>query len=372
MKHRLFFLLLSIVLSSCSSLQLSRPMTRSSDSWSMFGQNPLHTSMGNSISTGLEKLWAYDVGAGFGDFSPTIADNVAFVGTLRGDIYLLNIETGKKISSKTFAGAIFSGPITDDTLMIVASSQSKENLFAYNLQNAKTAWSKNIASVESSPTLREGVLYITTVAGDLYKIRLRTGDELFHKKLPAPIRVSPAVDDSECVFGCDDGNIYAVSSVDGRQIWKYSAGSPVWCSASMSDSLIFVGTNAGRLIVLRTNGTLAFDFSAGGKILSMPISDEKGIYFGSDDGNFYAVSLQNGALLWKVQTGAPIIASASQTKSQIVFGGFDENLYVVDKGVGKVAQKIDLAGRVRTAPAIYRNYLVVGAEDSNVFGFLIK
>lgn len=104
----------------------------------------------------------------------------------------------------------------------------------------------------------------------------------------------------------------------------------------------------------------------------MPISDGKGIYFGSDDGNFYAVSLRDGALLWKVQTGAPIIASASQTKNQIIFGAFDQNLYVVDKSDGKVVQKIDLAGRVRTAPAIEGNYLVLCAEDSNVFGFLIR
>lgn len=365
-------LLCAIIFLSCGSLRLLRTTTRSSDSWSMFGQNSFHNSMVNLVSTRLEKLWVYDVGAGMGNFSPTIVDNVAFVGTLRGNIYLLNIKTGGKISSKTFGGAIFSGPVVDDSLMIVASSQSKENLFGYDLYKGRVTWSKSIADVESSPTLRENSLYVSTLAGDIYKINPRTGEEIFHETVPAPIRVSPAVDDSECVVGCDDGNIYAFSSTVGVRLWSCNAGSPVWCSASMNDSMILVGTNSGRLIALGKNGAIRFDFSAGGKILSMPISDGKGIYFGSDDGNFYAVSLRDGALLWKVQTGAPIIASASQTKNQIIFGAFDQNLYVVDKSDGKVVQKIDLAGRVRTAPAIEGNYLVLCAEDSNVFGFLIR
>ena len=105
---------------------------------------------------------------------------------------------------------------------------------------------------------------------------------------------------------------------------------------------------------------------------AVKISDDRRIYFGCNDGNFYAISVVNGALLWKIHTDAPIIAPASQTKSQVFFGSFDENLYVVDKSNGKVDQKIDLAGRVRTSPAIYEDYLVVCAENSSVFGFKIK
>ena len=174
------------------------------------------------------------------------------------------------------------------------------------------------------------------------------------------------------VFGCDDGNVYAINSVDGKEMWRYDAGTPVWCSASISDSLIFVGTNGGKLLALRKNATLTFDFATDGKILSMPISDDEGVYFGSEDGNFYAINVENGALMWKVQTDSPVIASAAQTKTEMIFGSFDENLYVVEKSDGKVTQKIQLSGRVVTAPAIYKNYLIVGAEDTEVFGFVIK
>ena len=146
----------------------------------------------------------------------------------------------------------------------------------------------------------------------------------------------------------------------------------IWCSASMNDSLVFVGDNAGEFLALTRGGALAYDFRTGEKILSMPISDSKRVYFGCNDGHFYALNIANGSLLWKVSTGAPIITSAAQTRSQIIFGGLDRKIYVVDKDNGKVVQTIDLDGRIRTGPAIYEHYLAVCTDNENVFGFRIK
>ena len=362
---------------SCSSLKTPQELTESTASWQMFGKNCEHSSMSDIASTELKEIWEYDIGAGFGGFSPTVIEGIVFVATLKGEIYSLNLQNGDNDGSESFGGAIFSGPIIYDSLMIVVSSQSKNNSFAYQLITGKMIWMKNIGDVEAAPTLDRNALYVASVNGDLYKIDPVTGKEIFRKRFPAPIRVSPIVDDTMVVFGCDDGNIYAIGSNNGNEIWKYDAGTPVWCTASVSDLLpgglrIFVGTNGGKLLALTEGGTLKFDFATGEKILSMPISDDKQIYLGCNDGNFYAINADNGALIWKIQTDAPIIASAAQTKNQIILGSFDGNLYVIDKSDGKVAQKIKLSGRVRTQPAIWKNYLVVGAEDSEIFGFEIK
>ncbi len=369
---RVFILLLGIVFTSCGTLRLTKPLSESHSDWPMFGMNSAHSSRSDFRSTGLERIWEHNVGAGFGKFSPAIAGGVVFVGTLNGFVYLLNVETGDEIASKNFGGSIFTPPLVSGNLMIVASSQAKENLFAYDLLTAKTVWSEQIPDVEAAPVLLDSALYVSTVNGDLYKIALGTGKEIFHKHFPEPIRVSPAVDDSLCVFGSDDGYVYAISSVDGKEIWKYKAGAMVWCSASIGDSLIFVGDNAGRFMALRFNGSLAYDFKTGEKILSMPISDSKRVYFGCNDGYFYALDNSNGTLLWKIQTGAPIITPAAQTASQLIFGSLDEKLYVADKADGKVVQTEELRGRVRTGPAIYEHYLAVCTDNQNVFGFRIK
>jgi len=371
--------LFSIFFLSCAFLKLPRELTEKAGTWQMYGKDAGHGSSSHIMSDSLERIWDNDVGAGFGDFSPTIADGIVYIGTLNGEIHALDVSTGKELASKNFGGAIFSGPAISDSIMVVSSSQSKENIFAYDIYSGKIIWSKRIADVESSPAVFRKQIYVATLKGDLYKLDLQTGEEIFHDSFDAPIRTSSAIVDSLCVFGCDDGNVRAVNTASGKVEWKYDAGSPVWCSASMSgtdvpgkDSSIFVGTNAGRLLALSREGKLRFDFNTGEKILSMPIYDERRVYFGCDDGDFYALDIHSGALLWKVHTDAPIVASASQTENQIFFGSFDKNLYVVNKSDGKMEQRINLSGRVRTQPAIFENYLVVGAEDSEIFGFLIK
>jgi len=316
----------------------------------MFGQNSEHRSMSDIASNELEKIWECNVDAGFGGFSLTAGDGIVFIATLKGDIHSINARDGDKNGSKSFGGAIFSGPIIYDSSMIVASSQSKNNLFAYQLASGKIIWSKDIDDVESAPALFKKTLYVATVDGNLYKIDVTSGEELFHEKF----------------------SICAMGSSDGQQIWKYDTGTSIWCSASLNDSLIFIGTNGGKLLVLTRKGKLRFDFTTGEKILSMPIADDKKIYFGCNNGNFYAINIGNGSLAWRIQTDAPIIAAAAQTRTQIIFGGLDGNLYVVSKSDGKVVQKIKLSGRIETQPAIYKNYLFIGAEDENIYGFLIK
>ena len=91
----------------------------------MFGQNSAHNSMSNIASTKIEKVWEYDVGAGFGQFSPTIEEGIVFAATLKGDVYSLDVKNGDKDGGKSFGGAIFSGPLIYDSLIIVASSQAK-------------------------------------------------------------------------------------------------------------------------------------------------------------------------------------------------------------------------------------------------------
>lgn len=366
----LFLCALTVV--SCASLKFPREVAEASATWQMYGRGASHSSVGDIRSDSLEKIWDNDVGGGFGSFSPTVDAGIAYIGTLKGEIHAIDVSTGKELGSKNFGGAIFSGPAVSESLLVIASSQSKDNIFAYNIHSGKTIWSKQIADVESSPTICQKKIYVATVKGDLYKIDLQSGEEVFHKIFPDPIRSSPVVDDSLCVFGCDDGNVYAVNTASGKGEWKYNASSSVWCSPSMDDLSVFVGTNGGKLLALTREGNLEFYFTTGEKILSMPISDDKRIYFGCDDGNFYALDIHTGAVLWKVHTDAPIVASASQTKTQIFFGGFDKNLYVIDKNDGKVEQKINLSGRVHTQPAIFKNYVIVGVEDSEIFGFLIR
>lgn len=361
-----------LIFVSCAGLRISSGLALDHSAWQMYGKDSRHNSMSMTASSGLEKIWGCDVDAGIGNCSPTIENEIVYVGNLKGEIHAIDLYTGKELASKSFGGAIFGSPVLSDSMMVVASSQSTKNILVYDLHSGQTVWSKNIADVESSPVVFKNRIFVATLDGDLYDFELQTGITVFDKKLNSPIRSSPVVNDSLCVFGCDDGSVYAFGTVDGTEKWRYKTGSSVWCSPSITDSTVFVGTNGGKLVALTMDGKMEFEFKTGEKILSMPIADDTGVYFGSDDGNFYALNKRTGSLIWKFHSDAPITTAAAQSTTQIFVGSLDGNLYAVDKKDGKIQAKINLEGRVRTQPAIYGNYLVIGAEDSEIYGFKIK
>ncbi len=366
------FFVYELIFVSCAGLRISGGLAHDDSAWQMYGKDSRHSSMSMMTSSGLERIWECDVDAGIGNCSPTVENGIVYIGNLKGEVYAIDISTGKELASKSFGGAIFGSPALLDSVMVVALSQTTKNIFVYNLHSGQTVWSKKIADVESSPVVFKNRIFVATLDGDLYDFELQTGITVFDKKLSSPIRSSPVVDDSLCVFGCDDGSVYAFGTVDGTEKWRYRTGSSVWCSPSMTDSTVFVGTNGGELIALTMEGKLEFEFTTGEKILSMPIADDTGVYFGSDDGNFYALNKRNGSLIWEFHTDAPITTAAAQSTTQIFVGSLDGSLYAVDKKDGKIEGKIGLDGRVRTQPAIYGDYLVIGAEDSEIYGFKIK
>jgi outer membrane protein assembly factor BamB len=366
-------LIVMFIVASCNVIELSRTLPKSGNDWPMFGRNYAHTSDVATDFARLERIWEYDIGAGFGGFSPTIQGGIAFVGNLRGEVWLIDVASGEKLGSENFGGAIFGSPvIAGVSRMIVACSQCDKSVLSYDFYDGKRDWARNVGDVEAPPVLFNGYVYLTSVEGFLYRISGSNGEIREKIKLEGGSRVSPTLKDSLCIAATDEGYVECFNVNSGKLIWKFFAGSGIWSTPSIYDTVIFVGTNGGRLLALTISGRFCYDYRSDGKIISTPISDGTFVLFGSVDGNFYCLDYRSGKFLWRVETSAPITASAVQTESKVIFGSDDRYLYVVDKKTGKVAQKIFVGGRVRTAPAIYGDYLLVGVENSNLFGFKME
>ncbi|MGC8594169.1 MAG: PQQ-binding-like beta-propeller repeat protein [Candidatus Kryptoniota bacterium] len=358
---------------SCNVIELSRTLPKSGNDWPMFGRNSAHTSDVAIDLASLKKIWEYDVGAGFGDFSPTIQGGVVFVGNLRGEVELIDVTMGEKLGSESFGGAIFGSPvIAGVSRMIVTCSRCDKSILSYDFYDGKRDWARNVGDVEAPPVLFKGDVYLTSIEGFLYRISADNGEIREQIKLESGSRVSPTLKDSLCIVATDAGYLECFNINTGKLSWKFFAGSAIWSTPSVYDTVIFAGTNGGKLMALNVDGRLCYNFDTEGKIVSTPVSDGTYVLFGDIDKNFYCLDYHTGNLVWKVETGAPITASPVLTNSNVIFGSEDRYLYVLEKKTGKVVQKIFVGGRVRTAPAVYGDYLVVGVEDSKLFGFKME
>ncbi|MCK5940732.1 MAG: PQQ-like beta-propeller repeat protein, partial [Planctomycetes bacterium] len=74
-------------------------------------------------------------------------------------------------------------------------------------------------TIESSPTVVDGVVYCGTFANHLYAIDAETGRERWRFRVDGLVRCSPAVADGVVYFGADDDRFYALDAATGEERW---------------------------------------------------------------------------------------------------------------------------------------------------------
>ena len=97
-------------------------------------------------------------------------------------------------------------------------------------------------SVRSAPVLRTGVLYVTSMAGNLHAIDVEKGRQKWQFQAADHIHSTPSLSGNKVLFGCDSGKVYAVDRDSGKPAWETAAAAEVWTSPVIRDGVVFFGS----------------------------------------------------------------------------------------------------------------------------------
>ena len=150
------------------------PSGGSPDAWPQFRGSPRLTGMSSSdLPATLKLLWTYEAGEAI-DSSAAIADGTVFVGSAKGELVALDLQTGS------------------------------------------VRWTYRTAEIgESSPAVAGGTVYIGDLSGVFHAVDVRTGQALWTFKTGAEIRSSPVVVGDKVLIGSYDRYLYALSARNG-------------------------------------------------------------------------------------------------------------------------------------------------------------
>ena len=197
-------------------------------------------------------LWAYIMAVDFEDPSfampPAVADGVVYAGASDGKVYALAAaESPSQETRRAEAGG--------------------QKAFA----SAAPLWRfRTGGSVDSSPTVVDGMVYIGSRDSFLYALNEADGEMLWRYKTDARVSTTAEVADGVVYFGSADGHLYALDAASGELLWRKLTGLEVYSSPAV------------------TKGT---------------------VYFGSADGYLYALDIADGKERWRFLTGGPVLSS---------------------------------------------------------------
>jgi len=375
-KTYLAVILLLAVLSSCAGLKLADPLKITERDWAMFGKTQARTNTTSEIvAPPLTLAWEHDITSGMGYGSPIVIDSVVIVTNLRGELYAINANTGKRIGWVTIGDALHGSPVIDANIAYMAAANTRESLIAFDLLEGKKIWRQEYGDIEVTPLMFDNKLYFGNIAGIFFCVEREKGELIWRFKLPENtkrkgIRSAATASDSLIIFGAEDGSVYALDAKYGTERWSYNTNAPIFASPAVNNGVVYCGNRDGKLFALNAkDGKVLWQFNAGASIYATASFVNNLTLIGTTGGKLCAVSTKDGSMVWSKEFNSVINSSAVVSGNVAYVGTLKKELYAVKTDDGSVVWKQTLQGRIKTSPAIARGKVFVATDDKMIMAF---
>jgi PKD repeat protein len=183
---------------------------------------------------------------------------------------------------------------------------------------------------------------------------------------------SPAIGADGTIYtGSYDHGIWALNP-DGTLKWNITKGGQIISSPAIgADGTLYLGSKNANLTALNPDGTTKWSYIAGGQITGSPaIGTDGTIYVGCRDNKFYAIN-PDGTLKWYYTTGGMIIPSGGSpalgSDGTIYFGSNDFKLYALNTD-GTLKWAYNTGNWIYGSPAIGSDGTVyVGSNNAKLY-----
>jgi outer membrane protein assembly factor BamB len=312
--------------------------------------------------------------------TPTVADGVAYFGSLDKCLYAVEVETGKVLWKFQTEGRVFSSPaisggvvyfgsedgclyavkaggsgekwkfkteggVYDDPLVVndtVYFTCTDGYLYALDGDKGDVRWKLHLAEDDvrlTSTASMDGTLFVGNESEDkFFAVTMKTGALLWTCEAKVDEGMRPAVAGGLVFFGDDE--LSAVDITTGRIVWKHEAHS-ITSSPSVLDGVVYFGKEelveyrqyggsvfSYSLVALATeDGHELWNYEAETEIESALIADGM-IYCTTHGGPVHAVAL-SGEGLWAFEMPGGVSTSLAVTPDRILYGTYNGEFYAM-------------------------------------------
>ncbi len=338
------------------------------------GGPALSGSIAAKITVKPKVAWTFS-GTGSINAEAAIADGHVFVGTEKGRLHCLSVDTGKERWHFDTKDAITAAPAISGALAFLSSNDGI--LYALNTATGAEVWRfatgekiSSGATVIKRPGGTENWVLVNGFDGTTRVLQATDGKVVWSYKTDDQVNGAPAVVDGRyVVFGGCDAQLHVVNLADGTLIHQIPTSAQIPASIGTFGAMAFCGNYA--------NQAVAFDVP-GGKVawtyedrslpfFSSPAVNEQLVLIGSRDKHLHAIKRATGEGAWKFQTGGRVEGSPIVFADGVVFGSTDGRLYAAGLETGAELWRLELGESLAASPAFGEHLIVIGGDKGTVF-----
>lgn len=268
-------------------------------------------------------VWANETGAPiWAGLALDDNGNLLYAGSDTGAVMAFDSRNGALIWLVDTLGSIRAQPTPHEGMVYVVSDDGY--LYKFDGLRGTERWRVRIDSSQeprkprgtpqarfdrygSAAAVSGRQVHVGSRDGHLYSLDIETGREIWRAPARDMITATPLVRDGTVIFASYDNNVYAVRASDGQPVWQYATRGPVTTDLALAGNRVLVGTRAYDLHALdATNGQPIWNYYYWFSwIDSGPTVVEDIAYVGSSDAtSVFAVDVRSGKLRWRSRLGA--------------------------------------------------------------------
>jgi len=274
-------------------------------------------------------FWKFTTNSPIGESSPAYSAGVVYIGHLDGWLNAINASDGRKLWAYKTGSEIKSSPVVAGDRVLIGSYD--QHLYCLSTRDGSVLWKfKTNGPVHATPAISGDLAFIAGCDEVFRAIRISDGKEVFSVSSDSYTGASPAVRGGAAFYGTFGNEVLMVSLNERRIGWRYQHPRlkfPFYSSAAVTANMVVIGGRDKMVHGISSSGKAVWTFATRARVESSPAIAGGRVFVGSNDGRFYVLSLSNGAKLWEFNAGAPLSASPAIASGRIVIGSQDGRLY---------------------------------------------
>jgi outer membrane protein assembly factor BamB len=298
-------------------------------------------------------VWTFDAPSLL-EFPPVIAYDRAYIASLRGGIFALDVRTGKvawRFRTKRCSAAspaVWKG-IVIHTFMNPAPCDPQSDregvtgqVIALDARTGKVIWNRIIGASETSPVVAHGLVYVGDWRGYVYAFDAKNGRLKWRYRATGEVKAGVAVAGNRLYVGAYDGHMYALNAHTGRELWRSSAQGRLggigdfYATPAVAYGRVYVGNTDGKVYSYgATSGQIRWSYSTGGYVYSSPAVWRERVYVGSHDDHLYCFDAATGRLIWRFAANGWVPGGPTIIDGVVYFSTATGRTYALDARSGK-------------------------------------
>lgn len=334
----LFALLAMLVLSACAARRNNWAGLAVSDRNEIF---VAHDRFVAKLDSEGKRVWSYpeqDSRQVNFHATPTITDDVIYVGDYSGGVHAIDRETGKGIwtyeqsgtrllgflnfggSSDRVIGTITVGDgvlyVPDEMgIFLLDQATGKRLDDEWSFSTERAVWSQPLLIPAAGEQPER--LIVTVLDHYIYSLDPKTGETMWKTNLNGAAPATPAYDaEQEVLFvGTFAGQLLAVDAITGELLQTYDAEGWVWDTPALVDGVLYFGDLDGSLYALQFRDGQFNEVwrshitTEEGQFRATPLVTDDLVIIGSDNKVVYAVTRDAGTIEWQQEVEYEVVSS---------------------------------------------------------------